>query len=41
MTESHLPGHRPACGRWIGTAEADVIFGTSTMIALTDRPGRL
>ena len=24
MTESHLPGHRPARGRWIGTAEVGV-----------------
>ena len=24
MMESHLPGHRPACGRWTGTKEVDV-----------------
>ena len=24
MMESHLPGHRPACGRWTGTEQVDV-----------------
>ena len=41
MMESHLPGHRPACGRWTGTERSMSIFDTSTMIGLTDRPGRL